>query len=366
MARAPASPEPAANTRALPEPTSVAGLLGLVRLLRRPKPEVARTPADVVHAENKWQLLRYRPRPGGPAFRTPVVIVPSLINRHYVLDLTPGKSFVESMVARGHDVFIIDWGTPAAEDRFLGFDEICDRYIGRAIRKAARTAGSERVHLMGYCLGGTLAVIHAAAHSERLASLVALAAPIDFDEAGMMRDWVRTKAFDVATLVEAMGNVPWPLMQAAFHLLRPTLPLAKGMSLVERAWDDEFLDGFFAVERWSNDNVSFPGAAYRRYIEALYRDNALVTGRFTLSGKPVRLQRIDCPTLAVTFEGDHIVPEASGRVLLDLVGTPHTRSIRLRGGHVGAVVSRKAAAGLWPQLSAWWSEHERHEPEPSP
>jgi polyhydroxyalkanoate synthase len=364
MARAPVDTEPAASTRALPEPTSLAGLLGIVRLLRRRKPDVARTPADVVHAENKWQLLRYRPRPGGPAFRTPVVIVPSLINRHYVLDLCPGKSFVEAMVARGHDVYIIDWGTPAAEDRFLGFDEICDRYIGRAIRKAARTAGTERVHLLGYCLGGTLAVIHAAAHPERLASLVALAAPIDFDEAGMMRDWVRTKAFDVGALVEAMGNVPWPLMQAAFHLLRPTLPLVKGMSLVERAWDDEFLDGFFAVERWSNDNVSFPGAAYRRYIEALYRDNALVSGRFTLFGQPVRLQRIDCPTLAVTFEGDHIVPEASGRVLLDLVGTTRTRSIRLRGGHVGAVVSRKAAAGLWPQLSAWWAEHERHEPEP--
>lgn len=364
MARAPArgsapGPTDASTPRAATsEPVGLAGLFGLARLLRRRPPPVGQTPADVVHAENKWQLLRYRPRRGGPGFRTPVVIVPSLINRHYVLDLTPGKSFVEAMVARGHDVYIIDWGTPKAEDRFLGFDEICDRYIGRAIRKAARTAGTERVHLLGYCLGGTLATIHAAAHPERLASLVALAAPIDFDEAGMMRDWVRTKAFDVGALVDAMGNVPWPLMQAAFHLLRPTLPLGKAVGLVERAWDDEFLDGFFAVERWSNDNVSFPGACYRRYIEALYRDNALVTGRFALSGRPVRLQHIDCPTLAVTCEGDHIVPEASGRVLLDLVGTEKTRSIRLRGGHVGAVVSRKAATELWPQLSAWWAEHE--------
>lgn len=377
MARAPAhrsTPEPraAASVGARPEPTTPAGLLAIARLLLRRPPPLGQTPADVVHAENKWQLLRYRPqRPGGPAFRTPVVIVPSLINRHYVLDLSPGRSFVESMVARGHDVFIIDWGTPGAEDRFLGFDEICDRYIGRAIRRAARASGTERVHLLGYCLGGTLATIHAAVYPERLASLVALAAPIDFDQAGIMRDWVRTKTFDVGALVDAMGNVPWPLMQAAFHLLRPTLPLAKGVGLCERAWDDEFLDGFFAVERWSNDNVSFPGACYRRYIEALYRDNALISGRFTLGGRPVRLERIDCPTLAVTFEGDHIVPEASGRVLLELVGTTRTRSIRLRGGHVGAVVSRKAATGLWPQLSAWWAEHEpppvgETEPNPEP
>ncbi|MCX4244962.1 alpha/beta fold hydrolase [Paraliomyxa miuraensis] len=343
-------------------------LLGLTRLARRTPPAVGLTPADVVHRENKWRLLRYRPTGGGPGdaprHRTPVLLVPSLINRHYVLDLTPGKSFVEAMVARGHDVFIIDWGTPAAEDRFVDFDEICDRYIGRAVRVAARVRDREgdgsggKVHLLGYCLGGTLAVIHAAAHPERIASLVALAAPIDFDEAGIMARWVRTKSFDVGALVDAMGNVPWPLMQAAFHLLRPTLPLTKAVSLVERAWDDEFLDGFFAVERWSNDNVSFPGACYRRYIEALYRDNALVTGRLSLAGQPVRLQRITCPTLAVTFEGDHIVPEASGRVLLDLVGSADKRSIRLRGGHVGAVVSRKAATTLWPQLSAWWIEHD--------
>lgn len=333
-------------------------LLGMARLLRRQPPPVGLTPADVVHRENKWRLLRYRPRPEGPAWRTPVVIVPSLINRHYVLDLTPGKSFVEAMVARGHDVYMVDWGTPGAEDRHLGFDEICDRYLGRAVRLAARRSGVGRAHLLGYCLGGTLAVIHAAVRPEPIASLVALAAPIDFDEAGIMSRWVRTRSFDVGALVDAMGNVPWPLMQAAFHLLRPTLPLTKAVSLVERAWDDEFLDGFFAVERWSNDNVSFPGACYRRTIEALYRDNALVTGGFSLSGHPVDLRRITCPTLTITFEGDHIVPEASGRVLTSLVGSRDARTIRLRGGHVGAVVSRKAAATLWPQLSAWWAEHE--------
>lgn len=333
-------------------------LQGVGRLLRRRAPAVGLTPADVVHRENKWRLLHYRPRPEGPRVRTPVVIVPSLINRHYVLDLTPGKSFVEGMVARGHDVYIIDWGTPAAEDRYLDFDEICDRYLGRAVRLAARRSEVGKAHLLGYCLGGTLAVIHTAVRPEPVASLVALAAPIDFDEAGIMSRWVRTQRFDVGALVDAMGNVPWPLMQAAFHLLRPTLPLTKAVSLVERAWDDEFLDGFFAVERWSNDNVSFPGECYRRYIEALYRDNALVTGRFSLSGHPVRLQRITCPTLAVTFEGDHIVPEASGSVLTSLVGSRDARSIRLRGGHVGAVVSRKAAATLWPQLSDFWVEHE--------
>src|SRR5262245_11570944 len=88
----------------------------------RPVPKVGRdlgaTPADVVHHENKWRLLRYRPRPEGLAFRSPLLLVPSLINRHYVMDLVPGKSLCEYLVAEGHDVYMIDWGTPGDEDRY--------------------------------------------------------------------------------------------------------------------------------------------------------------------------------------------------------------------------------------------------------
>jgi polyhydroxyalkanoate synthase len=328
-------------------------------LARRKRPAVGTTPADAVHRENKWTLLRYRARTEGIAHRTPILLVPSLINRHYVLDLQKGKSFVEFLVARGHDVFIINWGTPGPEDRFLEFDEICDRYIGRAVRKAARLAGTEQVHLLGYCLGGTLTAIYTAARPERVASLVALAAPIRFADAGIMAEWVRSPGFDVRTLVSACGNVPWPLMQATFQMLQPTLNLAKTVGLIDRAWDDEFLDSFLALETWGHDNVSFPGAAYQRYIEDLYRDDKLVRGELLLSGRPARLDAITCPTLAVTFEHDHIVPTSCAAVLLDHVSSTDTEHIHLNGGHVGAVVSRKAASGLWPQMSDWWIEREQ-------
>jgi polyhydroxyalkanoate synthase subunit PhaC len=327
-------------------------------LWSKPRPQVGTTPADIVHRENKWRLLRYRPQAEGRAFPTPILLVPSLINRHYVLDLLPGKSFAEYLVARGHDVFCIDWGTPSDEDRHLDFDTICDRYLARAIRVAAREAGAARVHLLGYCLGGTLAAIHVAARPERIASLVALAAPVGFHDAGLLSAWTRTKSFDVDALVDAFGNVPWQLMQSAFHLLRPTLGLSKAVQLVDRAWDDEFLDGFLALETWGSDNVSFPGECYRRYVRELYRDDALLRGSFSLSGRPARLESIRCPTLAITFEHDGIVPWQSARVLLDRIGSDDKQHIHLTGGHVGAVVSKKAARTLWPQLSAWWAGRE--------
>lgn len=333
-------------------------LLGrLASVLQRKAPAVGCTLADAVHAENKWKLLRYR----GDARRwsVPVVVVPSLINRHYVLDLMPGKSFVEWLVGQGHDVFMIDWGTPEDEDRYLDFDEICDRYLGRALRIACRVSGRSQAHVLGYCLGGTLAAIHTAVRPERVASLTALAAPVAFGDEGMLAKWTRTRSFDVDALVDAMGLVPWPLMQAAFHLLKPTSGLSKAVSLIDRLWDDEFLDAFVAIERWGNDNVSFPGACYRKYIEELYRGDALMRGTFALSGMRVDLSSIRCPVQAVTFEHDHIVPWRSAAALLDAVGSKETNHVHLPGGHVGAVVSKKAAVSLWPQLSSWWRTHDR-------
>ena len=140
--------------------------------------------------------------------------------------------------------------------------------------------------------------------------------------------------------MDAFGNVPWQLMQSAFHLLRPTLSLSKAVQLIDRAWDDEFLDGFFALETWGNDNVSFPGECYRRYVRELYREDALIRGTFMLSGRPARLQSIRCPVLAISFEHDNIVPWKSAAALLAEVQSTDTEHVHLQGGHVGAVVRR--------------------------
>lgn len=336
----------------------MSGLLNLARRLAQGRPAVGSTPADVVHAENKWRLLRYRERPEGLAYQTPVLLVPSLINRHYVLDLLPGKSFAEYLVRCGFDVLCIDWGTPGDEDRYLSFDDIADRYLGRAIKVAAGFGDRDRVHLLGYCMGGTLAAVHTAAHPERVASLLALAAPIAFHDEGLLSRWVRSPAFDVDALVDGFGNVPWQLMQASFHMLRPTLSLFKSVTLIDRAWDDRFLDGFFAMETWGNDNVSFPGECYRRYIRELYREDRLLRGELALRGRRVRLENITCPVMAVTFEHDNIVPWRSASVLLDAVGSDDTEHVHLPGGHVGAVVSSAAAKQLWPRMAGFWAAHD--------
>ena len=343
-------------------------LKNLASLITRPRPPVGTTPADVVHRENKWRLLRYRPAAGQTRrFQTPVLLVPSLINRHYVMDLLPGKSMAEDLVAAGHDVYCIDWGTPGDEDRFVTFDDVCDKYLGRAVRFVARTSPRNQTHVLGYCLGGTLATIHAAARPEHVASLLLLAAPVSFADDGPLAAWTRSPQFDVGSIVQGFGNVPWQLMQSAFHMLRPTLTMAKAVGVIDRAANDEFLDGFLAIETWGNDNVSFPGECYKQYIEQLYRGDALMHGSFALSGIPARLENIACPVSCVVFEHANIVPWQSAAVLVDRVASKDKALHKLPGGHVGAVVSRAAQKKLWPMMSAFWAERDGAlEPKRSP
>ena len=198
---------------------------------------------------------------------------------------SPARASPSGSSRAGHDVYCIDWGTPADEDRYLTFDDVCDALPRRA---RSRKTGAPKAHVLGYCMGGTLAAIHASVHPERFASLVALAAPVRFAEAGLLGvvDAVgRVRA--AGSLVEALGNVPWQLLQSSFHMLRPTLNLAKAVHLVDRAWDDEFLDGFLAIETWGNDNVELPGRGLAaRGSRSSTARTPSSRGTFALSGKP--------------------------------------------------------------------------------
>src|SRR5262249_12035119 len=150
-----------------PKKSPLDSLAALIKRAPKGPPLVGSTPHSVVWSENKWRLLRFSPRQ--PRYATPVLMVPSLINRWYVLDLGPGRSLIEWLVAQGHDVFCIDWGTPGDEDRYLTWDDIAGRYVGRALRIAARYGRSGEAHVLGYCLGGTIAVSYVAAFPERVA-----------------------------------------------------------------------------------------------------------------------------------------------------------------------------------------------------
>jgi polyhydroxyalkanoate synthase len=338
----------------------VSRIAALSRLARRGLPEVGSTPANVAHRENKLQLLRYVARPEGLAFRTPIVLVPSLINRHYVLDLMPGKSVVEWLVARGHDVYCIDWGTPSHEDRWIDLDTIFDRYVHHAVRAACQISGVQKAHTLGYCMGGLMTLVHAALHPDEVATTTTLATPVRFngDDGSLLGAWTNSPTFDVPALVKATGVVPWQLLQSAFQMLRPTMNLSKAVHFIDKMEDDPFVDGFLALETWGNDNVGLPGVFYEQYLRDLYRGDKLARGQLVVSGRRVDLGALRMPLHCVSFKHDSIVPADSAQELVTLAGSADKVGTVLSGGHVGAVVAKSASERLWPKLAGFWESRD--------
>jgi polyhydroxyalkanoate synthase len=215
-----------------------------------------------------------------------------------------------------------------------------------------RETGADRVGLLGYCMGGTLSTIHTALHPDDIALLVDLAGPIDFTKGGMLRRMVDPRWFDADAIADA-GNVAPSMMQAGFVALRPTIDLAKAMTLPALAGDARAQLAFRALDAWASDNIPFPGEAYRTYITELYQRNGLVEGTHRVRGRAVDLKQITCPALAIVADRDAICPCDSAIALTTHVRSTDTQVIRVAGGHVGAVVGSRASREMYPALVDW-------------
>ena len=312
-------------------------------------PPLAQTPRDELALEGGAKLYHFRGAANGSG--TPLLLVPSLINRWYVLDLRPKASLVEALVGAGFDVWCLDWGIPEAEDRYLDWEAVLAR-LARATRRVRRETGAAKLSLLGYCMGGTLTAIHVAQHASEVAALITLAAPIDFQLGGQLRCMVEPQWFDADAIADA-GNVAPVQMQSGFVALRPTLDAGKLMSWPELAIDRPARDAFLALDAWASDNIPFPAEAYRRYIRDLYQDNQLVSGTHRVRGRHVSLADITCPTLVITATRDQICPPAAALALLDHVSSKTKDHLDVPGGHVGAVVGSKAAKQMYPALIRW-------------
>lgn len=313
------------------------------------------TPHEVAWRSGPVTLRRYRPE-APAAGAAPLVFVTPFINRFRVVDLEPETSLIGRLVARGLEVFLLDWGDPTRLDAAMDFED----YVLRHVARAVTTTGAAQVDLAGLCLGGTLSVIYAATHPERVRKLATLVAPVDFSDMDLLSRWTAAEHFPVEDLTRAFGNMPGELVNQGFQWQRPMITGMKWMKSWPRFEAFDFARFFAVVEAWSQDGSDVPGAAYRRLIRDLYRDNALVGGRFVLRPRgrapvPVDLRRITCPTLVAAAQDDIICPPKAAYALLHHAGTPAELQKRLpvKGGHITPLVGPKARATLQDPLADW-------------
>ena len=319
------------------------------------RPRVGVTPSDVIWTREKARLMRYRS--DQRTRRRPLVMVPSIISRAYILDLRPGQSFVERFLDAGFDVFLIDWGIAEAVDSTNTLETYADESLPRALHAVIETAEHDEIDLLGYCFGGTLSLLCLAAHQDIPAGRLALlATPVDFGSLEGVIRALRRGRIDVDDLIDHTGNIPADTVYRGFANLRPTADIFKYADLWERLWNDEFMDSYQALGQWIRDQVPFPGACARQATELLLVRNALVAGGMQLAGQDVTLTDVRIPLLNVIAENDHIVPPPASEPLSRVVGSSDTRELRIKAGHVGLIVGRDAANTTIPGIIDWLEE----------
>jgi polyhydroxyalkanoate synthase subunit PhaC len=305
----------------------------------KPGETVALTKGAVVARTPLAEIIQYSPTTKSVRAE-PVVIAPAWIMKYYILDLRPENSLIKHLVDSGFTVFCVSWRNPTSSDRGIGFDDYLSEGLMPAIDAALAIAGAARAHLVGYCIGGTLAAIAAARmardNDDRLQSLTLIAAQTDFEEAGELKLFIDDS--QLALLEDMMweqGVLEASQMAGTFHLMRSNDLIWSRAIHNYLMGEPEKMDDLSA---WSSDATRMPYRMHSEYLRRLYLDNDLAEGRFRLNGRLVALQDIRTPIFVVGTERDHVAPWRSVFKIHHLTGAEIT-FVLVNGGHNRGVVA---------------------------
>lgn len=312
--------------------------------------DVAISPKDLVWKSDLVKLYHYKNE--NATCKVPVLVSFALLNRHDVLDLQPDRSLVKKLMEEGLDLYIMDWGYPSKQDRYITMEDYIDGYLNDAVDFIRKSTGSDKIHAMGICQGGTFFSIYASLYPEKLQSLTTYVAPYDFStNACMLYRW--TKDIDVDAMVDTLGVIPADMLNAGFGMLKPSMDISKYFGVMDSFQDKDKLMNFLRMEKWKNDCPDIAGEMFRKYIKDLFRDNKLIKGKFELGGKKVNLKNLTMPFLNVYATDDNIIPNESTIAIMDKVGSKDKELYAFPGGHIGVFVGGKSQKELAPKVASW-------------
>ena len=340
---------------------------------------LATTPGEVVFRNALIELIQYAPTTAEVGAE-PVLIVPAWIMKYYILDLSPGNSLIRWLVAQGRTVFAISWRNPGADMRDTSLDDYRAQGVMAAVDAVRAICGNAKIHATGYCLGGTLLTIAAAAmagdNDDRLASLTLFAAQTDFTEAGELQLFITEDQLDFLNdLMQTQGYLSSAQMGGAFRMLQSN-DLIWSHSIREYMLGER--DNPNDLMAWDADGTRMPARMHIEYLRSLFLDNDLAEGRFKVDGRSLALDDIKLPMFVVGTERDHIAPWHSV-FKLHLLNDGDLTFVLTSGGHNAGIVSepghphrhfrvRRRAGGArtlgpdeWeretvPQDGSWWLE----------
>lgn len=314
---------------------------------------INRTPSEVIPLDGKFDMLHYHL--SEPKHKTPLLMVGSLINRHYILDLLPKISVVKQFQKQGFDVYATDWRTPMSFDKDMTLNKYVIDHVEKAVKKIQKDTGEKKISLYGYCWGGIFALIYSALYPENVKNLILHATPFDLENPPTpIEHW--TKHLNADKLVDAFGNIPGIFLNIAFLMRNPIEAYLKYPRFFSelRTWDE--ISQFGSIETWLYDSRPIIGHVFREIVDDIYKKNKLANNEMKIGEKLVDLKRITMPILNIVGGEDDLVPPESSRNITTKVPSSDSRLIEFPTGHVGLCISSRAHEKLWPEVTQWLSK----------
>lgn len=312
------------------------------------------SPKDAVYRDDKLTLYRYA-NPNRRRGAVPLLISYALVNRPYMVDLQENRSLVRGLLARGEDVYLIDWGYPDHSDRYLDLEDYVERFLGGCVDFLRASHGIDAINLVGICQGGVISLCYAALHPDKVRNIITTVTPVDFHTPdNLLSRWVQ--GIDMDLMVETLGNVPADQMNLCYLMLKPfRLNFQKYAGFVDTLEDAGQVEDFLRMEKWIFDSPDQAGEMLRQFVNQFYKGNGFVNGGIRVGTRAPTLADVTMPVLNIYALQDHLVPPDASRALAGLVGTKDYSELAFKGGHIGIYVSSRAQHEVPTAICDWLS-----------
>ena len=360
------------------------------------------TPFDVEYTNGNIRLLHYHSgnKTNKNESKVPLLIIYAQINRFHILDIHPSKSVVKSLLNKGLDVYLLDWGYPTSKDNNMSLNDYI-QYVKEAIqfitgknkftdkenvveshskveniqnvmsnrdkindkdiindkekdkKENEEVEIQSKISILGYCWGGIIALIFASFYNKFIKNLTLMAAPIDFSkDTTILSTWA--KSIDVDRLVEEFSHIDGQILDVGFIMRNPVRYFFdKYITMAKKYKNKEFIDTFIAVERWLYDTPIIPEKYFKQIVNDCYKNNLLIKGIMKVDGNIINLKNVNIPLLTIVAEKDDLVSPESTLEVNNYTSSKEKKTIRAPGGHVALCISKESHEKMWPEVAEW-------------